>query len=332
MNEPASDSEVTIWTDGPSSGLVEAVIERMQGAVRVLALGGPRTAEVDRAAKTLDCPREDDLRKLLVDHPARWLLLSSSEAPYLAEIAAAMQQGTTVLTLEPVAQDFAELASLTGKPGRGDSLLASAPGGLHYLPDFRQSPGFVSAAEPHEALDEPRLIAMECVSTPGTGSLFARLYDAWQSVLSFADLPESIDASLISATAALPEQLRAASGRLAAHARLPDGGAVTVLATDRGATACRRLLVIGENGQLRVSDASYELHHGSGDLLDSATLDAPSDPASLVAGHWQRLIDRPAPPTSRAMDEQVLACCAACLLSARTGQPERPSRLLQMRR
>ena len=50
----------------------------------------------------------------------------------------------------------------------------------------------------------------------------------------------------------------------------------------------------------------------------------------LVAEHWQRTFSRNAAPARAAPLEQVLACCVATQLSARTGEPERPEAILTM--
>src|SRR5690606_19633230 len=127
-----------------------------------------------------------------------------------------------VLTLEPIAADLQSLDALaarrSAKPSEPGRPPAPTTGAIIHAPAFRLSPGFLSAADPYDVLGGRRSIGYESVGQPGTGSLFARLLDAWQTILAFVDLPESIDASLIGPTVDPPDDLRDMVGQLTAHA------------------------------------------------------------------------------------------------------------------
>lgn len=333
MAEQALAPEVTIWTDAIAAPTVSALLDVMGSAVRPISVGGPRVTEVDRLARSLGTQRLDDLRKLLVDHPAAYLLLATMHNVTAEELTTALGQGTTVLALEPVAADLQELDALA--PRRGKPGVPAASGRIIHAPAFRQSPGFLSAAEPYDVLGTPRLIGVQSLGAAGTGSLFARLFDAWHTVLGFAELPESIDASLVGPAGAPPDELRAVSGRIGAHARMTDGSAAVLQVADQGGQTRRSLDVLGETGQLAVSDAGYDLRHADGTPVDHAERRVTVSHADLIATQWRRLLDRPTPSTPEAspdVDANALACCLACLLSARTAQPENPRKLLQMSR
>jgi hypothetical protein len=116
---------------------------------------------------------------------------------------------------------------------------------------------------------------------------------------------------------------------------MPDASAAVLAVTDRAGQRSRRLEAIGDEAQLTVTDAGYSLWQVTGDEIDSHP---PADPEpsyiQLIVDQWQRLIERPAtahPPASRD-HARALACVEACLLSARTGQPENPRKLLEMHR
>ena len=331
MSAGPTAPEAIVWTDAAHADLIAATLHLMGDDVRPIGVGGPRVPEVDALAKCLDVHREDDLRKLVVDRPAAFLLLGTLTDAAPADLQAAATQGTLILALEPLAADLAALSALTRAP-RGES---HRPLRAVFLPALTHAPGYLQAANPHEVLGEHRLIVVEHRGPERTSSLFARLFDAWHSVLEFAALPESIDASLAGPLRPITDDLRRLSGRMAAHARLPDGGTAVVVAGDRAAEPRRRLHVAGGEVELHVTDTSYDLRRIGGDVLDRAEPAGSTVYADLIARQWRRLLDRPdladaSIPPHR--DAEALSCCMACLLSARTGQPESPRKLMEMNR
>lgn len=335
--------ELTIWTDGPRAPTVAAILERMHPHVTPIGVGGPppeATGAADELAATLSCHRRDDLRQLIVERPPAFLLLATMRSVDSADLLAATAQGTTVLLLEPAAAELQQLAPLKSQStGRGRSEKNGAaghmtmPARIAYLPDFRQCPGFLSAAEPFEAIGDRRVVSFQNTGPMAEGSLFARLFDAWRTVLHFTEQPESIAAALVGPDV-VPDRLRGLAGAFAAQARMPDGSAAVVHVADQAAQTERRLHVLGDAGELHVSDGGYGLWQLDGTVLDQDHPGARLDYPELVARQWQRLIDRPtvSPQEPPHIDSLALACCLACLLSARTAQPESPGRVLEMNR
>ncbi|HEX7008814.1 MAG TPA: hypothetical protein VF184_02460, partial [Phycisphaeraceae bacterium] len=103
MNTKHLSPEVTIWTDGEYAPQVRALLELMGTAVHPLAVGGPRVGEVDELARSLGVDRFDDLRQMLVSHPAAFWLLACRASVDVEDLAGSLHQGTLVLSLEPVA-------------------------------------------------------------------------------------------------------------------------------------------------------------------------------------------------------------------------------------
>ena len=61
----------------------------------------------------------------------------------------------------------------------------------------------------------------------------------------------------------------------------------------------------------------------------------PSLDADLIADNWRKLIDQPhtgSLPPKQDDDGPILACCLACLLSARTHEAESPGKLAEAHR
>ena len=324
MDHAAGAVEVTVWADAAGAATAEAVLARMGDAVRCIGVGGPREAAVDALAAALDCPREDDLRKLLIDRPATCLLLATMRGASVANVRTAAHQGTHVLALEPPVAERVALPAL-----------AAVASWVTYVPAFEACPGLHFAAEPAEAMGPLRSVRFESLGRRGEGSLFARLLDAWRTVLGHVPPPATIDAALGRTGGEAPEALRDLTGALTAHGRpAGDGAGVLVHVADRAAAAGRALCVLGEEGQLDVHDAGYRLRRADGALLDEAHEPAALNFAELVAHQWRRLIDRlasgPPEPVSTQRERDALACCLACLLSIRTGQAESPAKLAEM--
>ncbi len=326
-------SETTIWTDGRSARTVAAVLDALGPAVRPLAVGGPRADAITDLARQLDRPCEDDLRKLLVHYPAAFVLLATAKGVRPEHLHTAVEHGTTVLSLEPVADDLPALAELTEAPSRRRGGVGATYGHVVHAPAFVASPGHLSAAEPHEALGPQRTVLFQSVGRPGEGSLFARLFDAWRTVLTLAPMPLTIDATLVAEEPDVPQSLRRIAGSMTAHARLPGAGAVVLSVADRAGATHRHLHVLGDAAELRVTDTGYTLHQATGQLLDRGNPYTRLPFAELVAHQWRSVLDRrpAAAADAHPRDADALACCLTCLLSARTAAPEDPRRILELR-
>jgi hypothetical protein len=334
MTGDVSAPEVTVWVDEDRLGTVQSLLDMMGGVVRPIAFGSPSRA-ANALAEQMDVPFLDDLRQVLVQRPAAFVLLATLEGVGAEDLPMAVAQGTKVIAIEPVGSTVGEHAQAykVVKPADG---IAVAPGRIVHAPAFDRSAGFLASAAPHEALGDHRAVQMTHAGSTATGSMFFRLFDAWISVLDFIELPERIDAELSppKGTTSLPDDPRQLAGRLTAHARLPGVGSAGVLVSDQAAELTRRLTVVGDQGQLVVTAGGYQLTKTDGEVVDR--VDADREPSYLeqLAAQWRRLIDqRTPPPEHRATREQhALACCHACLLSARTGEPESPRRLLELAR
>jgi len=330
MSESGEGSELTIWTGATRAAMTGRVLDLLGSAVRPIGVGGPRCAEVDRLAADLDCPCEDDLRKLLIDRPSAMVFVSTAGRISDDDMAVALGQGSTLLLIEPVAADFDQLAS------RSDLVAQTVSHGrttlpIVRIPRFTAGIGWRSAADPAEALGRVRSMAMTSVGRADEASLFARLFDAWSTILTRADLPNQIDASLTGPLADVPDDPHAMTGCLTAHGRLADGRGVVVQVSDLAGHTAARLQAVGEHAVLEVTDLGYSLHDLEGALIDKHATDRwEADFTQMVADQWQQAIERPAAagPDLFSAHAQTLACCLACLLSSRTGEAESPAKLL----
>jgi len=324
----ATGMEATLWTDPQHAGTVMAILSRMGAAVHAIAVGGPRAAGVSALAESLNLKAHDDPRQMLNDHPAAFLLLAAGGVG-AETLHHALVQGTTILTLEPAWEN------LEAPPANGKKP-ASITGRFVTVPSFQRSPGWANAADPTEILGKTRSIAFTSLGHTDECSLFARLFDAWETLLSLIPIPQSIDASITGPLDQPPDDLRALTGHLTAHIRVAAGSSATLQISDNAGSHFRSLRLLGDQANLAADDLCYHLADPRGKPLDHKQVlhaDLGSLFPELVARQWKQVVERPqaitpTPPTQSG--PRVMACCLATLLSARTGQPESPATLLSL--
>jgi hypothetical protein len=328
--------EVTAWVEPARAAQAGRVLTALSRRLHTIAVGGPGAKETDHLAGQLGCPLVDDLRKLLVDHPARYLLIDHRPALAAEDIAAALTAGTTILTTEPLAGDLDELAAIaTQLAGRG---AAGQVGRVHLLPLLIQGEGWRRAADPGQHLASLLSLTAVAIGSARERSLFARLMDLWMTALCVAPLPETVTATLAApALSQVPDQPRQMTGQLTVHARCADAAHVIGLALtagDRLGCELSHARFVAAEAMFAVDRHGYTLIAKDGQVIDQH--EAQDDDASCwqaVADTWTQILDQPAPagpPWPDNAQREALACCLACLLSARTGQPESPQRLMTL--
>jgi hypothetical protein len=347
MSKEEETPTVTIWTDPDRAQLVGEVLQQMGPGVQPICVGGPRMAPVDQLARDLNCPHADDPRKMLREWPSRYVLVASMEGIDREDLLTS--HGATVLMLEPMASDFDHLPppsphrGSTGGVGHGvfsspvkaaGDPTATPEGRLVFVPAFEASPGWQAAADPGDVLGEVQTIVFGSFGQPTDGSLFARLYDAWGTIIDHAGLPQQVHAALTGPLGNVPDDPRGMTGHLGAHATLEDGCQALVQVSDRAGRFGRFLHMVGNQGHLRMDDTGYRLDDATGQTLDRVAGDPdPPNYARLIALQWSKLLQRPTGTTQAkplAREAELLACCLACLLSARTANPESPRKMLEL--
>ncbi|MAE67348.1 MAG: hypothetical protein CMJ18_24065 [Phycisphaeraceae bacterium] len=359
MAVSASAPEVLVWVDKPRLGLARRLLDLMGSSVSPVGIGGPPGAvrlpavaagsadgesapassdeahaptvsleagegddeQLHKLAEDLGCARGDDLRQMLVERPAAYLLLLTMDGVERAVVSEAVAEGTTVLGSEPLDDEL--------QPPAG-----GGPDALIFLPAFDDAPGWTSAADPLDVVGVPRLLRFSGYGTrPGT-SLYALLYDAWRMIVGVAGLPETVDASLTGAELAVPDDLRTMTGHMAVHARLESMRgrcAAMIDVSDHAGCERRELSVIGDAAHLVVDERRYVLYDAAHQVIDSSEEQGGAmSSIDLIAAQWRRLLSRHPDSRSAGVDESgLIACCQASLLSARTGASEDPDGLLR---
>ncbi len=324
MNASDATLEALVWTDEPRAGLVERVLGKLP-EVSVLAVGCPRRGGITELARQFDAEAGDDLRKMLVDHPARFLLLATAEAVNQKAAFTALESGTDVLAVEP--PGAAASQAIVIEP------TDTTFGRLVPTPWLRLSRPLLAAAEPEQVYGQAQSASAVALGPPEAGSLLARLFDVFDITCRLFGMPAMIDAALAGPLAKVPDDLRGLTGHLTANLHLQERAAATVHASDRAAVWHRRLDVLGDAGQLSLNDRGYRLHNADGTEMDAMVENdgGPVDPAELIARQWRWMIDHPGGPVP-ADRREVLACCQAAMLSCRTAQPESPGMFVRISR
>ena len=328
MSTETQQEKTILWSDAIRVGTAARVAGLLKDRLEIVRAGGPPNHDIRPLMDIANHRSGDDLRQMIhQDQDASVLLLASMEDISPAVVKQAMTLGMQVITLAPLTVDFEGSTELfKGAPLEHRADLA---------PAFARSTGWRQAANPTEPIGAVRLITVTQFGSRESCSLYARLADAWRTVLQIGGMPQSITACLSPVDDAQPDTLRQLTGTLSVQARLGQGAAVLQL-SDQSSPHDRRVEVVGELGRLHVSDLGYELFNQAGAPVDEgdSALRLPADYALLAAEDIRRLIDQPEPSLSAhersVIEAQVLACCLTTMLSTRTDQPEIPGKWLEM--
>jgi len=324
-SDPVSPLPVVLWTETATAGRDGQIIDRMHADIRVTAVGGPRSGEVVALARRLNCPHDDDFRKIMLRSEARWLLTGSMQDIDHRDFAG-LSHDIRIAAIEPA------IDSLADPPLSSDR--------INYLPAMLRSPGWNLAANPDEVIAAAQVTRLTSLGRPDHCTLFARLLDGWRTLVTLHGLPETIDAALTGPLPAAPESPRGLTGHIAGMARLERSRCILFEISDRAGRHERCIQMIGRAGRLIVTDDAYELSDENGEILDGSHVgDATSQQSDFVdqvIHDWRSLLSPPANPAALnparllEIESHALACTLAAMLSARTSQPESPAKLLAL--
>jgi len=323
--------ETLIWTDVRHAELVRKVCKLTEG-VSVIGVGGPNKADlVDLSGRLAAGTAGDDLRQMLVDLQPAYVLLATADGVKREDIALALENGADVISLEPPG------GKATESPLPKTKKQIDRPGRFALSPLLRLSPAWLSAADPQQALGEIASFSIVNLTPPDGSSLFARLHDSLDLVIALMGTPGLIHASLYAASSNSFDDPRQLTGHLTVNLIFASGASGVIYVSDQAAVWSRRLTMIGDAGQITLSDTQYRLFSKTGERLDDALGDpAPGDPAELIARQFRRMIDHAGPLSdagpigSPQQLSRILACCHAAMLSCRNGQAEDVGRFLHM--
>ena len=281
-------------------------------------------------ARALHATPADDLRSALASSEIDAVLIGAitpdeSEHTLLAPdvLRGLTQHGVRVFSLAPP-------PGRIGDPGQS---FTSGPGPIEMVPMLRRSPGFQAAMTALESFGAIRTVAISARCGVARGSLGARLVDAMDAALALLGEPDSIDATIAAPACAAPqpETLLELRGDCSALLRCPDGRSASVSLTDQAGQWFRGVTILGERGCLRVEDDAFEWIDPDGQPIDrSERADEHPDPARIIGQAIARRLSGVTEPEDPRVRLRAIGMAEAAALSARTGQPESPAKLLHL--
>lgn len=351
---------IIAFLDPAQVPLIRAVAAAVD--VELVGAGSPVKGQSGGVAAELACPAVDDLRSVLTDGACDAVLVASPGDFGAAEgsagvdaraVQAAYARGVGVASLEPLPASALDVRGVWNDSQAG--LVAAAVPRFVGLP--RRLRAFRDAAEPLEQFGPARFLVVESLARPEEGSLAARMMAACHTVVSLMGEPEVVDAAYVSTAAggriAPADTLVSLRGDLTAMMRFSDGRAAAIAASSQGARWGFGATLLGPEGRIRVHHMGFSWRAADGSLRDELRLDeareSPAyasnpheeglfgvlrEPSAPSASH-QPAVDALSESLSRILDpdipdegpielETVLCVMQAAMLSARTGQPERP--------
>lgn len=307
---------IIVWAGQSQVGLVRDAA--VAGPLEIVGAGSDSPESAGALSRDLGVPRLDDLRKTIHDCEAEAIWIAEPFATDLEHVRAARDRSIRIFTAEPPASPPMEVI---------EDRAASMP---MLVPRLVRSPGFRAASEVLPQLGRMLCVNIAFRSGPGQGSLFARLFDATEVLLTLCDDVQSVNAALAGPLNAVPESLANMRGHLSINFRFKSNCCACAALSDSAGTWFCGVTLLAEGGCVRISDGGFVWHGPDGREIDTHRTPLPCPPGDLIGQQIARALDEldaaEAPPDLSAM----LALCEATRLSCLTGQNEAPARLLEM--
>jgi len=305
------------WAEpGQTPLLRDAVAD---GTLAMAAVGSPDTADGTQLSEDLATERIPTLRDAILRDDGDMLWIASPQPIEKDERRLLRESPTAAVTTEPLPASAADVLS---DPDEART--------AHFVPLMRQSPGYEAAADVFETFGPRHAANIFFGCGPGQGTLFARLFDAMDLARAIGGAVEQVHAALWRPLGGVPETLCSLTGTLTITLRFRDNRCATLCISDCAGAWLRRVVVIGAGGCLRIDDGGFEWLAPDGRTIDAHREKRTPSPGELVARQVRRLLEGSAgidPPPDTAT---LLALCEAARLSARTGAPEIPQKIIEM--
>lgn len=350
---------IIAFLDPAQVPLIRAVASQV--GVELVGAGSPAKGQSGAVAAELGCAPVDDLRSVLTDASCDAVLIASSGDFGAAQdsagvdaraVQAAYTRGVGIASLEPLPASALDVRGVWN-----DSQAGLVPADVpRFVGLPRRLRAFRDAAEPLAQFGQVRFLFAESLGRPEEGSLAARMMAACHTVVSLMGEPEVVDAAYVTTAGgriAPADTLVSLRGDLTAMLRFSDGRAAAIAASSQGARWNFGATMLGPEGRIRVHHQGFAWRAPDGSLRDELRLGEAAEPTGRVpkpneeglfgamrepttatAAH-QPAIDALSESLTRILDpdipdegpielESVLCVMQAAMLSARTGQPERP--------
>ncbi len=324
------------WMDSSHAPLLHGALGN-GNRFDLIGIGASQRDAARSLSARFDVPCFDDLRQAILHDDAQvlWIVeplqIEIEERRLIRQRREHSGSGFHCVTCEPVPGLVSEIQR---DPEEAET--------TKFVPLFRRSPGWIAASQMIEQLGAVRSVNAEFRSSHDQGTLFARLFDAMDIITFLAGRADLISARFTgrggggngegSAPGRPPDVLPGMSGTLGfiihcGEQRIAGGGV-----SNKAFAWSRRVTIIGESGCLHVTDAGYEWSAANAAATDESRVCDQLSPGELMAGHILRVVEGVDAAEEPADVAELLSCCEAARLSARTGQSESPGRMLEMLR
>ncbi len=309
-------ARVIAWAEPGLEALIRDAVGA--GGFELVAVGSPDTGAAAALSESLSVPRAGELKEAVRRHDAEVLWLAVPVQLQTDECRLIRAADLLAISSEPPAD------SVAARPDAAQTAAA------RFVPLMRYSPGYRAAGSALDQFGERRCVSVVMTCRQGSGSLFARLYDAMDVIGQLAGEPEWLEAALSSPMGTAPQRLSLLRGHLTANLRFFDDRCACATASDRGGRWWRQVTILGEGGCLRIDDQGFEWISAEGETVDAHREPAAPSPGALVVDHLRQLLGRRGAPGPPADDTRILALCEAARLSCRTAAAEAPRKIMEM--
>ncbi|MBN2020852.1 MAG: Gfo/Idh/MocA family oxidoreductase [Sedimentisphaerales bacterium] len=332
--------------DEPGRFLLEAT--RGLDLFNITAVADSDANLAQQFGKLWDCAAYDDYRQLIMQNQLDCLLVAAPLHTCVEHIRSAIKKKFHVLKLAPFARNFAEAAELVKlADGEGVKFIVANPGrfspGALALKAFTQeNPAeqfFFILMSGRKNAPEPG--SQKWRSDPVLAGGGVLLYDCWEiidQVLSGFGLPQQV--YCITGNTATDSRQRAylAEDSAIITMKFSDTLSGALLAGRSAEAVCgetqRRLTAQGHNVIIKLDDISFEVMDNQGQSVrrEEFVDDWLSGMKKTLANFGSHVLDPANNPIISASAEnlKIMAFIEAAYLSAKTGMPEEPARILKI--
>jgi predicted dehydrogenase len=314
------------------------------GCFHIRAVADEDRQRAEKAAAECRCDAYVDYRQLIVQNQFDCLLVAADTHTCSEHLKAALRRKFNVLKLAPPARTFAEWLELVQMAESENVRLAVAnPARFHSV--YRTAHDLIARG----TIDRVSLVTASCRvdgaerpawrSDPklaGGGVLLHECYPLVDQILWNFPLPQQVYALTTNQTPDKQQRLYLAEDTAVVCMRFADGLIVNLVAAPREGAGpdTASLEVCGKEARLAVTDraVTLETRDGSGSRTWPCQEDEQAALEELLSSFAQGLLapDEHPPAGNRAVDLRAMAVLEAAYLSARTGFPEEPARILQL--
>jgi UDP-N-acetyl-2-amino-2-deoxyglucuronate dehydrogenase len=326
----------------------QLLLEAAQAGRRfeIKAVGDPDRQRTDRSATRYGCAAYTDCRQLLVQNEFDAVLFAADIHACDELIKTAIRRRFNVLKMPPPGRTFAEVLGLA-EMARSEGIRFTVANPLRFRSSYRLAKSWIAEGRVSQIF----LVTAQCRASPtiraswqsdpvlaGGGVLLYDGYALMDQILKNLPVPQQVYALHSSQASDKGQRLYLTEDTAAVSLKFSDAltGSFIVTRSHDGVTKPSELKIHGRDVILSVTDdraALIDLRDGS--ETAPSFQESEQDIAIRILDAFARNLDSPGAPSEAgtlAEDLKNMAVLESAYLSARTGFPEEPDRVLQRAR